>query len=239
MTTSTSNVTDPLDIASQRLIRAVDALPEDAWAVPSLLPRWSRAHVVAHLALNGEGLATAVVGALEGRTVTMYPSDERRDADIDKLGAAEPAEIRDRLFAATTGLREALAALAEEPSRAETVIHRTPGSARHFAAGDVGDMRLREVEIHHVDLDAGYSPADWSLDFASELIEGGVQRQSAQATLVATDLGRSWRLGTGASDGPTVKGPACGLAWWLTGRAPYRGVEVASDDGVLPGIEGL
>ena len=235
MTTSASSVTDPLDVASRRLVRTVDALGEHAWAGASLLPGWTRAHVVAHLALNAEGLAGAVVGVLEGRPVTMYPSDEQRDADIEELASASHAEIRDRLFGATTVLRDALGTLATEPSLVETVIHRTPGSDRSFHAGQVGAMRLREVEIHHVDLDAGYSPADWPVDFARALVEIGVQRQTVGATLVATDLGRSWTLG----NGPTVTGPACGLAWWLTGRTPYPGVEVTSDGGKLPGIEGL
>ena len=237
MTTTTSSLTDPLDLPSRRLIRTVDALPEHAWPAPSLLPGWTRAHVVAHLALNAEGLAGAVVGVLEGRPVTMYPSAERRDTDIDELGAAGPAAIRDRLFGATTVIREALAALAAEPTLSETLIDRTPGGTRRFHAGQVAAMRLREVEIHHVDLDAGYSPADWPLDFARALVEGGVKRQPVEATLVATDLDRTWTCG--GPGGPTVTGPACGLAWWLTGRAPYPGVELTSDDGVLPGIEAL
>ena len=53
--------------------------------------------------------------------------------------------------------------------------------------------------------------------------------------LVSTD--RDWTGGT--VGGPTVSGPTHGLAWWLTGRAPYPGAEVTSDDGVLPGIEGM
>lgn len=238
VTTSTNHVADPLSTASRQLIRTVDALPDTAWTEASLLPGWTRAHVAAHLALNAEGLAGALVGVLEGNKVPMYASDERRNGDIDELAAAEPTEIRDRLFGATTVIHNAVAALAAEPSLAEAVIERTPGSTRHFAAGQVAAMRLREVEIHHVDLGAGYSPAAWQGEFARTLIEDGARRlrlSERDLTLVATDLDRTWELG----GGPTVSGPASGLAWWLTGRAPYPGVEVSSDDGVLPRIEGL
>lgn len=239
MTTSTNSVTEPLDLASRRLVRTVDALTDDDWSSPSLLPGWTRAHVVSHLALNAEGLAGAVIGVLEGRPVTMYPSDERRDSDIEDLASTDPAELRDRLFAATTVLHDALTALATSPSLADTLIERTPGSARRFHAGQVGAMRLREVEIHHVDVGAGYSPAEWPDDFARALLLGGVERQDVDMTVAATDLDRSWRLGPGVVAGPTVTGPAAGLAWWLTGRTPYPGVEVTSDGGALPRIEGL
>src|SRR4051794_40232697 len=51
-----------LDSGTRRLVRCVDAIPDDQWIRPSLLPGWSRSHVVAHLTLNAEGLS----GALEG-----------------------------------------------------------------------------------------------------------------------------------------------------------------------------
>jgi maleylpyruvate isomerase len=104
-------------------------------------------------------------------------------------------------------------------------------------------MRLREVEIHHADLDLGYSPTDWPEEFARALLEQTAQRheRDVTATLVATDLDWTRRLGAGdpASPGPTVSGPVRGLAWWLTGRAPFPGAEVTSDGGPLPGIEGM
>ena len=46
--------------ATQRLVRTVDGLDDDALAAPSGLPDWTRAHVVAHLALNAEGLASVL-----------------------------------------------------------------------------------------------------------------------------------------------------------------------------------
>ena len=38
-------------------------------------------------------------------------------------------------------------------------------------------MRVREIEIHHVDLDVGYSPDAWPPGFAEELVDGMVKRQ--------------------------------------------------------------
>ena len=225
--------------ASQRLVRTVDSLTEDAWAGPSLLPRWSVAHVVAHLTLNADGLAGALVGVVEREPVTMYRSQEDRDADIEKLSAASPGELRDRAMASVTRLAAAIAAVPAELAGA--TIERTPGSGRTFTAGAVGWMRLREVEIHHADLGpqvAAYSPADWPQEFTERLLEGTARRwQGPGFTAEATDLGRVWTFGT---PGPVVTGSAHDLAWWATGRPAYPGSPgPVSDDGALPRTEAL
>ena len=56
-----------LESATRRLVRSVDAMTDDQFAEPSLLPGWTRGHVVAHLTLNAEGLAGALEGVHEGR----------------------------------------------------------------------------------------------------------------------------------------------------------------------------
>lgn len=238
-----TSTAESLRTASQRLVRTVDSLPDDTWRKPSLLPGWSVAHVVAHLALNGEGLAGALIGVVEGEPVTMYHSQAARNADIEELAAAPVAEVRDRLLASVTRLAAAVASV--NGDLAAATIERTPGSGRTFAAGAVPWMRLREVEIHHADLgpDLGadvdaYSPADWPEEFIVRLLDRNAGlRTGTGFTATATDLGRSWTFGT---PGPTVTGDGHTLAWWSTGRPPYPGsAGPISDDGVLPGIEGM
>ena len=85
--------------AGQRLVRSVDGLTGDDWSAPSLLPGWSRAHVVAHLALNGEGLGGVLRGEAERSPAPMYESQESRDDDIEELAGADHAELRERLLA--------------------------------------------------------------------------------------------------------------------------------------------
>ncbi len=69
--------------ADHELIRTVDGLPDPAYAEPSLLPGWSRAHVIAHLTLNAEGLAGVLHGAHVGEPRPMYASQEARATDLD------------------------------------------------------------------------------------------------------------------------------------------------------------
>ncbi|MFC6341752.1 maleylpyruvate isomerase N-terminal domain-containing protein, partial [Nocardioides hankookensis] len=74
-------VEELLPEATRQLIRTADALDDEEYAAPSGLPGWSRGHVLAHLALNAEGLAGALRGILEGTRTTMYASPEARDGD--------------------------------------------------------------------------------------------------------------------------------------------------------------
>jgi maleylpyruvate isomerase len=223
---------DPLDLpeATRRLVRTADALTDDQYNEPSGLPGWTRAHVLAHLALNAEGLCGALTGVVEGRRVPMYPSQEARDGDIADLAARDPGVIRARLLGGCTDLADAIAAVPEDES--DSTIDRVPGG-RTFTVADVPWMRLREVEIHHADLDAGYDRASWSPEFAAHVLDSMLTRGGASEafTARATDLDRDWDYGEG---GVVVSGRGVDLAWWLTGRGTGDGV--TSEGGALPQI---
>lgn len=227
--------------ASVRLVRAVDGLRDDEWSAPSRLPGWTRAHVVAHLALNAEGIARALrsltADGAEDHPRTMYDSDEKRDSDIDELATAVPGEIRDRFMAGTTILDEAVGSVPEDEW--ETRIERTPGG-RAIRADAFPGMRLRELEIHHVDLDTGYTPSDWSARFAIHLLDAMSKRfhPPQRFEVRPLDVNRVWSFGPdGDGDhAPVVTGPAADLGWWLTGRPPPDTLHCSR--GELPSIEG-
>lgn len=229
-------MTDPqlvelLDSGTRRLVRSVDAMTDDHWGRPSLLPGWTRADLVAHLTLNAEALSGALEGVHEGHSVPMYASQEARDKSITELGATDVSGLRDRFLASTTVIGEWVEELAD--NLADVMIERTPGG-RQFRAGDVGVMRAREVEIHHADLAMDYTAADWPSPFVVTLLDSrsGSQHDGTPFTAHATDLDRSWAFGTG---GPTVSGAGSALAWWVTGRGSGDGL--TSDDGRVPKME--
>ncbi|MDI6908228.1 maleylpyruvate isomerase family mycothiol-dependent enzyme [Nocardioides sp.] len=220
--------------ATRSLIRTTDGLEESEYAAASSLPGWTRAHVLAHLALNAEGLAGALAGIVKGRRVPMYASPEARDADIEELAGKAPAAIRTRLLGACTDLADAITAVPDDAW--DTRIERTPGGPS-FPASAVPGMRLREVEIHHVDLAAGYDRSGWSPELTIHVLDTAETRGRGGAAFAvhATDLGRSWAFGDPAGGGPTASGAAADLAWWLTGRGSGEGL--ACDGGELPRIE--
>lgn len=217
--------------AHHRLVRTVDAMTDADFHAPSLLPGWSRAHVVAHLALNAEGMAAALLGIVAGEPVPMYASEEARDGDVDDLSGAAPAQLRDRLLGSISALGRALPALTEEQGGAR--VDRTPGG-RSWPAALAPVLRLREVEVHHADLALGYGPRDWPPEFAAELVAGlaaGLDWER-DFQLLARDEGLSWQVGAGAP--PTVSGDLADLAWWICGRGD--GHTLLVDDAELPEV---
>jgi maleylpyruvate isomerase len=227
MTTMTSPGTadrrlalDLLGDAAHRVTRTVDSLRGDDWRTSSLLPGWTRGHVVAHLALNAEGLSRClhgVVGAEQDGARPMYDSDEKRDSDIDDLARAHPSEIRDRLLGGTTVLHDAFAAMPE--AAWERRVDRTPGG-RSMRTSSLPSMRLRELEIHHVDLGLAYTTRDWSETFSVLLLNAMTKRLHPPERIEVRplDVDRNWILGPHGDQGEVVTGPAADLGWWLTGR---------------------
>jgi maleylpyruvate isomerase len=227
--------------SSARLVRTVDGFHGSDWGVQSLLPGWTRSHVVSHLALNAEGMARALRGVVAdddgAEPRPMYDSDDQRDRDIATLAAADPSKIRAHLLGGVTILQEALDRVPD--ALWETRVERTPGG-RLLRAGAFPGMRWRELEIHHVDLDAGYTPSRWTLPFAEHLLDAMTKRiHPEQAFEVKPlDSARTWVVGDGEAEYAlqVVTGPAADLAWWLTGRPEPD--TLSCSRGELPPIEG-
>lgn len=222
---------ESLHHSDQRLLRTVDSLSAEEWRDPSLLPGWSRAHVVAHLALNAEGIAGALEGLTTGEQVPVYPSQEARTAGIHELAQEDTAAVRERLFAATQRLRDLLERLT--PDQWESAVNRLP-EGPVLPASEIVGTRQREVEVHHADLGLDYTHRDWPIAFATALLDSAtathdLSPDSPAFTARATDLGRDWRVG---ADAPVVSGTAGALGWWLVGRGD--GADLEADPGPLP-----
>lgn len=230
-------VTLHVEAATQRLLSTVDRLPDNAWSGPSHCAGWSRGHVIAHLALNAEALAGVLRGVRDGVPTTMYRSDDARDRDIDdlaELAATSPAAVRERLRTAVAAFAEVIAVADGLPK--EATFERTPGG-RELPARAVPFLRLREVEIHHADLGAGYTASDWPPDNAMSFLSNDARQYRGPGFhAVATDEPARWTFGETDATSPTVSGPLGALAWWATGRG--TGSVLSSTNGTLPTMEG-
>jgi maleylpyruvate isomerase len=191
---------------------------DQAWAAaPSALPGWTRSHVVGHLAGNALGLLNLVRWAESGVQTPMYASPEERSAEIDRRAALPWSELlaETRLTAEQLGL--ALDGL-REPLGARTL---RLGSGAEIGAWELAAVRIREIEVHRVDLGAEYRPVDWSPAFTVRTLDQVTpffrsRREVPAHTLRCTDTGRCWQVGR---SGPDVVGTEADLLAWLLGRA--------------------
>lgn len=176
-----------------RLVSRVEDLTDGQARAPSRLPGWTVGHVLTHLARNADGHARRLRGTLRGQDVPRYQAGQR-DADIT-VGAGRPAAD------VVSDLRAAQEAL--ELVWAECVAAGWPN--RHLRGSDSWESpasparRLREVEVHHVDLGLGYEPSDWPEEY------------------VAWDLPVVLASVPGRAAGPD---DARDLLAWVTGRGP-------------------
>lgn len=227
-----------LRAGTERFEAAVRGVTDEALTAPSALPGWSRAHVVTHVARNADAVGNLLSWARTGAENPMYASREQRDADIAAGAGRPPGEVRDDLRAADARLARALARL---PAAAWAVPVRT-AQGRMVPAGEVPWMRVREVWIHAVDLDAGTTFADLPpglvaalLDDATAMFAGrgdapGVELQVTDAG--STGVAGPWR--TGERPGAVVRGAAAQLLGWLLGRTDGAALTADTSDGRLP-----
>lgn len=205
---------------------------DDAFAAPSALPGWSRAHVLTHVARNAEAMINLLNWARTGVPTPAYASDQQRDADIEAGAGRAPDVIRDDVISSSDRLAQVVAAMPERAWSAR-VINR---QGTKIPATDIPWARAREMWIHAVDLDVGASFSDLPGPMLAELIADVVGTLSARPgcptlRLVATDQQHTWLLGEG-SDPDEVRGPAAGLAAWLVGRSTGRNLRTV--DGARP-----
>ena len=164
---------DQIDQATQRLLDDARTIPEADLRAPSLLPGWTRAHVLAHVARGADAMRNLLAGARSGQDRPAYPSAQAREAGIEQGAVMRAEDLMADLASSAMALR---AMVKQLPDEAWTVRVRMLDSAPFPAAGLL-TRRLVEVELHHCDLGTGYSPADWPAAFATMELAEPMQSQ--------------------------------------------------------------
>ncbi|MGP3963765.1 maleylpyruvate isomerase family mycothiol-dependent enzyme [Nonomuraea sp. 3N208] len=243
-----------LATATARLLATAASLSDADLAAPSLLPGWTRGHVLAHVAQNAGSHLNLLTWARTGVRIPQYASLQARAAEIEATAARPAARLLADLENGAARLATAIRELPEEAWSAQVEGMRPPPHPAWY----VLVRRLREVGFHHVDLDAEYGPADWPerfvvrelrdclaswprdkstvseiilLDAALEHSAGVDPPREHSAGVVARwhDLGR----------GPVVQGTSRDMLAWLTGRSHGRGVTlVPAGQSLMPGPGG-
>jgi maleylpyruvate isomerase len=153
---------DQIDLATQRLLGTARVLAEPDLRAPSLLPGWTRGHVLAHLARGADAMRNLLAGVRSGQDRPAYVSAEARQADIEHGASLQASELMADLAASAMALRTIARQLPDEGWQVPVrILDSAP-----FPAGQLLTRRLVEVELHHCDLGIGYDAAKWPASFA-------------------------------------------------------------------------
>lgn len=188
---------DRLHHAHTRLLHRLEGLTDDVARHPSPLPDWTVGHVLSHLARNADSVVRRFEGAARGEVVDQYPGGAaEREAEIEAGAHASASELVADVRASGHAVEQVAASL---PDDAWERLSRSV-SGNLVPIKSVLVDRIREVEVHHVDLGLGYQPSDWPADFVQDVL--------------AIEL-------------PKLPGRTdqTGLLAWLTGRGPAPTLE--------------
>ncbi|MBW8484117.1 maleylpyruvate isomerase family mycothiol-dependent enzyme [Actinomadura parmotrematis] len=174
---------------------AAAGLTEQDYDAPSLLPGWTRRHLVGHVAANADALGNLVRWAATGEPTPMYASPEERAAGIERGARLSAAELAAWLERSAATLRAGMDGLSEERWRAEVLT----AQGRAVPAAEIPWMRSREIFIHAVDLDRGVTFADLPPAFLDALVADIAAKRGLDAAKLPP-------------------GPRAEVAAWLAGR---------------------
>lgn len=207
------------------LQRIIADLDDEQVTEPSLLPGWTRGHVLAHLTDNARMFARITEHALRGELVETYDGGiDERNAIIDSTAGRSAAEHQAALAEQTARLESAWSGLSDQDWSRPVRFRDADIAATVYA-------RWREAWIHMADLDLGVHPDAWPADLASHAIGFLLARLPAGISLLAQDTQHQWS--TGGEPRTLVTGSVRDLAAWLAGRTPA--VPPASPSG-LPAL---
>ncbi|MEV7627340.1 maleylpyruvate isomerase family mycothiol-dependent enzyme [Actinoplanes sp. NPDC089786] len=217
-----------VEAATARLLRTAEGLEPLAVSRPSALPGWTVGHVLTHVARNADAYTNLLTWARTGVETPAYASPQARTEGIE--GGAERS-LRDQVVDVRESHERFADAAATMTAEAWTFFLEPTGQS----AAAIPWARLREVEVHHVDLAAGYGPDEWSDAFALRLLREivtGFGDDGFAAVLRPYGIDHPLLIG-GDPDAPVVGGPTRSIAAWLSGRGDGADLTV-SPDGELP-----
>lgn len=181
-------------------------------SLPSLLPGWTRGHVLTHIARNADSHVRVLRAAEHGEAASQYEGgDAGRAADIERGADRDWLTLVDDVQTSGAALETVIA----EQSRWDLTLNRPGGESTPHA--DLPFRRWREVLVHHVDIgDPGFTADDWPSDYVREDLRRLEMRWSARRPMGATGLPER-----------ALQAPPTLRLRWLLGRADIDGVEPA------------
>jgi len=200
--------------------RALSRLSDDDFDGPSLLPGWSRRHLVAHVGYNARAVARLVTWAATGAETPMYSSPQARQEEIELGATQRPDALRSLCEHAAIELDVRWRDLPDE-RWAEKVM---TAQGRTVPVSETLWMRTREVWLHAVDLGVGERIAEIPEGVLERLLGDIVGMWEKRDVLDGLAL-RAYRVdgslttfGVDADAEATLSGPLSSVVAWASGR---------------------
>lgn len=210
----------PLADSAGRFLATALALTDDDLRESSALPGWTRAHVLTHVAQSADSRTGLLRAARAGRVGEQYPSEQAR-ADAIEAGAPRAAAvIQADVYRA---VQECLSAIREHPRQLWDAPAMWLRQGRRPVRDVVPSLRL-ELEYHHVDLAAGFQPADWPDDFVASQLPQVSAIMDSRADGPSMTLVGPATLRVGTTPPVDVTGPPAAMLAWLSGRSGGSGL---------------
>lgn len=171
--------------AHQLLLSSLNNLTDAECREPSMLPNWSRGHVLTHLARNADSHAHLLVAAGSGEIADQYPGgiQVRNQAIEDGSNRTVDELIND--------LRTSIYSLEAEWAKATPTTWQGEGRTARgavIAMSDLVFLRWREVEVHHADLGREFGWQQWSDLYVRLELEKQVMTWRSRKPMGLTDL---------------------------------------------------
>ncbi|GAA3160581.1 maleylpyruvate isomerase family mycothiol-dependent enzyme [Planomonospora alba] len=221
-----------LAASTDRILSTAAGFSDADVAAPSRLPGWTRGHLLTHLARHADSILNLAEWARTGVETPQYVDARSRDADIE-AGAPRPA--KEQLADLEESSARLAAAFRDLPEQAWSAVVCGTRPLEH-PAWYLLVRRLRETEVHHADLGAGYTCSDWPEPFVRRELHDALvcwpREQSPVSEVVVEETiddylhHQVWRdLGSG----PVVQGDPWALLGWITGRTRGGGLRVMAE----------
>lgn len=195
--------------------RQVDSLTDGDLDGPSLLPGWTRRHVVAHVGYNARAITRLVEWGNTGEENPMYSSPAARSEEIER-GSTQPARALRHLTQHAAITLDV--SWRDTPDAAWAATVRT-AQGRSVPLAETVWMRTREVWLHAIDLDRGAGFTHVPREVLSRLladVTGHWQRAGAgEDLLIEVTDEPSLSRGSGST---TIRGDLPAVVAWASGR---------------------
>ncbi|WP_327117834.1 maleylpyruvate isomerase family mycothiol-dependent enzyme [Nocardia sp. NBC_01730] len=199
---------------AQRLARFSDA----DLGGNTLLPGWTRRHLLAHIGYNAAALCRLLDWAATGIETPMYASAEQRAREIDEGSTLSPAALRNLFTHTAARLDEKWRNL---PPTAWAAEVRT-AQGRVVPAAETTWMRTREVWIHAVDLASDGRFGDFPSPVLGSLLTDivGMWRKKGLGIglVLAVEAATPIAVHEDSTHTARVAGPLAAVARWAAGR---------------------